>query len=75
MQYLMKIMKRDPFVTGVLVYLTTFVITFGKIYNQAATCVNGYTGIEYACHVADKVMAALFGSFFWPLYWSVQMWK
>ena len=46
------------------VYVTTFAVTYGHAYHQVGSTFAG-----------ENAIGALIVSVFWPLYWSVQMWK
>lgn len=48
----------------IAVYVTTFTVTYGHAYHQV--------GSTFAVHNA---VGAFVPSLFWPLYWSVQVWK
>lgn len=45
-------------------YVSAFIITYGHAYQQV--------GSAYA---GENVVGAFISSIFWPLYWSVQLWK
>jgi hypothetical protein len=45
-------------------YVSAFIITYGHAYNQIGSTFAG-----------ENVVGAFISSIFWPLYWSVQMWK
>lgn len=45
-------------------YVTAFIITYGHAYQQV--------GSAYA---GENAVGAFLSSIFWPLYWSVQVWK
>jgi hypothetical protein len=44
-------------------YVSAFIITYGHAYNQI--------GLS----AGENAVGAFISSVFWPLYWSVQMWK
>jgi hypothetical protein len=48
----------------VVAYVTVFIVTYGHAYQQV--------GSTYA---GENVAGAFVSSLFWPLYWSVQVWK
>ena len=45
-------------------YITAFIITYGHAYQQLSSTFAG-----------ENVIVAFVSSIFWPLYWSVQVWK
>jgi hypothetical protein len=45
-------------------YIVAFTVTYGHSYHQV--------GSALAVH---KAIGAFISSMFWPLYWSVQVWK
>ena len=51
-------------IAAVRVYVTAFIATYGHAYHQV--------GSAYA---GENVIGAFVSSMFWPLYWSVQVWK
>jgi hypothetical protein len=46
------------------IYITAFVVTYGHAYHQVGSTFAG-----------ENAVAAFVSSIFWPLYWSVQLWK
>ena len=46
------------------VYTTAFVTTYGHAYHQVGSTFAG-----------ENAVGAFVGSIFWPLYWSVQIWR
>lgn len=51
-------------IAAVTVYVTAFIATYGHAYNAM-----GFAWI------GENAVAAFVSSIFWPLYWSVQLWK
>jgi hypothetical protein len=45
-------------------YFTAFIVTYGHAYQQVGSTFAG-----------ENVVGAFVSSLFWPLYWSVQVWK
>jgi hypothetical protein len=45
-------------------YATAFIITYGHAYSMMESL-----------WVGENVVGAFLSSLFWPLYWSVQLWK
>lgn len=45
-------------------YVAAFIVTFGHAYQQIGSTLAG-----------ENAVGAFFSSLFWPLYWSVQVWK
>jgi hypothetical protein len=45
-------------------YVTAFIVTYGHAYHQVGSTFAG-----------ENAVGAFLSSIFWPLYWSVQMWK
>lgn len=45
-------------------YSTVFAVTYGHAYHQVGSTLAG-----------ENAVGAFISSLFWPLYWSVQMWK
>jgi hypothetical protein len=48
----------------IVVYTTTFVTTYGHAYHQVGSTFAG-----------ENAVGAFVSALFWPLYWSVQIWK
>ena len=48
----------------IAVYVTAFTVTFGHAYHQVDSTFTGH-----------NVVGSFVSSLFWPLYWSVQVWK
>jgi hypothetical protein len=51
-------------ITILAAYITAFTVTYGHAYNAM-----GFAWI------GENAVGAFVSSIFWPLYWSVQMWK
>jgi hypothetical protein len=45
-------------------YITAFIISYGHAYNAINSA-----------WVGENAIGAFISAVFWPLYWSVQMWK
>jgi hypothetical protein len=45
-------------------YTTAFTFTYGHAYHKVGSTLAG-----------ENAVGAFVSSFFWPLYWSVQVWK
>jgi hypothetical protein len=45
-------------------YVTAFTVTYGHAYHRVGSTLAG-----------ENAVGAFVSSLFWPLYWSVQMWK
>ena len=48
----------------IAVYGTAFTVTYGHAYQRVGSTFTG-----------ENAVGAFVSSLFWPLYWSVQMWK
>lgn len=45
-------------------YVTAFIVTYGHAYHQL--------GSDFA---GERIIGSFMSAMFWPLYWSVQVWK
>jgi hypothetical protein len=45
-------------------YITAFIVTYGHAYKQVSSP-----------YVGENAVGAFISSIFWPLYWSIQVWK
>jgi hypothetical protein len=45
-------------------YITAFIVTYGHAYQQVGSA-----------YVGENAVGAFISSIFWPLYWSIQVWK
>ena len=48
----------------IAVYVTAFTVTYGHAYQRVGST-----------FVGENAVGAFVSSLFWPLYWSVQVWK
>lgn len=51
-------------IVGFIIYVAAFIMTYGRAYNSMDMV-----------YVGEKAVAAFLVSAFWPMYWSVQVWK
>jgi hypothetical protein len=56
--------KMKVIIAAIAAYATAFVVTYGHAYNTMGSA-----------WVGENVVGAFVSTIFWPLYWSVQLWK